>query len=132
MTDTAVPLPETEAVPDDGSMLTADQRRRVEALQVARQILENKPGLFAGSKLEPARSVVTDLTYLADWIINGPDSDDRVELLTGSGERVASISTRTGQWADTYGSPPVDDHDAAATVDDLGPYPDENNGPGNP
>lgn len=113
MTDTAVPLPELLVDP----LLTADQRRRVEALKVARQVLENKPGVFSGSKLEPARSVVVDLMTLADWIIDGPDSDDRVELLTGSGERVASISTRTGRWADTYGTPSVDDHDAAATAD---------------
>lgn len=90
--DTAVPLPDpaTDAVPDDGSMLTVDQRRRVEALQVARQILENKPGLFAGSKVEANRAVY-DLTYLGDWITDGPDNDDTVEIKTFGGETVAVV-----------------------------------------
>jgi len=90
--DTAVPLPDpaTDAVPDDGSMLTVDQRRRVEALQVARQILENKPGLFAGSKVAANRAVY-DLTYLGDWIIDGPDNDDTVEIKTFGGETVAVV-----------------------------------------
>ena len=76
MTDTAVPLPELPdyTEPGDGSILTTDQLRRVEALRVARQTLESKQGLFAGSKVESNRAVY-DLTYLADWIIDGPDTD---------------------------------------------------------
>lgn len=66
MTDTAVPLPETTTEP----ILTIDQRRRVEALQIARRILESKPGLFVGSKIEEGRRV-GDLTYLAEWILGG-------------------------------------------------------------
>ena len=114
MTDTAVPLPEpidTDAVQDD-QVLRPSQRRRVEALQAARQILEIKPGIFTGSKLEPARSVVVDLMTLADWIIDGPDRDnDTVDLMNGAGERVTSISTRPGQWADVS---PQTAHDASA------------------
>lgn len=83
--DTAVPFPEpvmhtfqaadTEAVPDDGSMLKADQRRRVEALQVARQVIETKSGFFAGSKIS-AQATIGDLTYLASWILDGSPVDD--------------------------------------------------------
>jgi hypothetical protein len=121
--DTAVPLPEPadQSVPDDGSFLTADQRRRVEALQVSRQILENKAGLFAGSKVEANRAVY-DLTYLADWIIDGPDSyaseDDTVDLVNGHGERVASISTRPGQWADVDQGATADLQAARSDADD--------------
>lgn len=85
--ETAVPMPERKigtvraaAVAVD-TKLTDDQLRRVEALQVARQTLENKPGLFAGSKVEANRAVY-DLTYLADWIIDGPDNDEPLSLET--------------------------------------------------
>jgi hypothetical protein len=75
--DTAVPLPEPvdlDAVLDYPN-LQPDQLRRVEALQVARQTLVSKAGLFGGSKVEANRAVY-DLTYLADWIIDGsPDYD---------------------------------------------------------
>lgn len=96
MTDTAVPLPElpdyTESA--DDTTFNLDQHRRVEALKVARSILENKPSPFAGTKVEAIRSV-GDLTYLADWIIAGPDTDleptDIVELRNGAGELVVRI-----------------------------------------
>jgi hypothetical protein len=107
--DTAVPLPELPdyTEPGDGDhVLTIDQLRRVEALKVARSILESKPGLFGGSKVEENRAVY-DLTYLADWIIDGPDRDDdeadTVDMVNGAGERVKSISTQTGLWE------PIDD-----------------------
>lgn len=153
MTDTAVPLPETEAeaVPDDGSMLTADQRRRVSALQIARDVLENKPALFAGAKVPEVRSV-GDLTYLADWIIDGTDTDAPLSLETSrdatnkayfdSGweavrREVLSLAEHEGaavavQWTHDH---PADGRliDGPDTLTaDLGPYPDENNGPGNP
>jgi hypothetical protein len=124
MTDTAVPLPElpdyTESA--DDQVLTLDQLRRIEALKVARSILENKPGLFAGSKVEANRAVY-DLTFLADWIIDGPDNnDDTVDLVNGAGETV-SVSSKPGVWRDidtgshdsTGGYPPED----AAADDDL-------------
>lgn len=92
MTDTAVPLPElpdyTESA--DDTTFNLDQHRRVEALKVARSILENKPSPFAGTKVEAIRSV-GDLTYLADWIIAGSSTDD-------AGERVVSVSSKPGVW----------------------------------
>lgn len=112
MNDTAVPLPELPdyTEPGDGSILTTDQLRRVEALRVARQTLESKPGLFAGSKVEANRAVY-DLTYLADWIIDGPDSyasedDFKVDLANGAGERV-----ETGSHDRSGGYPPEADAD---------------------
>lgn len=155
MTDTAVPLPETEteaeAVPDDGSMLTADQRRRVSALQIARDVLENKPALFAGAKVPEVRSV-GDLTYLADWIIDGTDTDAPLSLVMSrdaankayfdSGWEAArrealAVDERKGGRAavDWLRDHPADGRliDGPDTLTaDLGPYPDENNGPGNP
>lgn len=109
MNDTLPDIIDTDS-PADGATLRPSQLRRVEALKVARQILEIKPGIFTGSKLESARSVVVDLMTLADWILLGPDNSDPFDVLTVS------------HGADG-GFPPHDD---------LGPYPDENNGPGNP
>lgn len=84
MTDNAIPdfplLPAQRYRPEtidsdavqEGQILRPSQLRRVGALRVARSILENKPGVFSGSKVEANRAVY-DLTYLADWIISGPD-----------------------------------------------------------
>jgi hypothetical protein len=75
--DTAIPLPELidrDAVAE-GQTLRPAQLRRVEALQVARRMLESKGGMFGGSKVEENRAVY-DLTYLADWIIDGPSDFD--------------------------------------------------------
>jgi hypothetical protein len=97
--DTAVPMPErkTGTVPDPTTKLTDDQLRRIEALQIARQALEQRPGLFAGSKIEATSRVVFDLTYLADWIIDGPDATrdleptEYIDVLNGAGELVVRI-----------------------------------------
>lgn len=128
--DTAVPTPERKigtvrvaAVAVD-TKLTDDQLRRVEALQVARQTLENKPGLFAGSKVEANRAVY-DLTYLADWIIAGPADDEPSDATATEeelqsmnwarrqgyveGVRAAEMISRAGGDADKIGSLLVDD-----------------------
>lgn len=143
--DTAVPMPERKigtvrvaAVAVD-TKLTDDQLRRVEALQVARQTLENKPGLFAGSKVEANRAVY-DLTYLADWIIDGPAAyaDDEpsdatateAELQTMNwarrqgyveGVRAAELISRAGGDANKIGSLLVDD----IPPEPARPYPSE-------
>jgi hypothetical protein len=116
--DVAVPMPERKigtvraaAVAVD-TKLTDDQLRRVEALQVARQTLENKAGLFAGSKVEAHRAVY-DLTYLADWIIDGPGayaSEDVPEDAPTAAEQ-GYQQNRAGLWE------PIPNHDAAATAD---------------
>lgn len=103
MTDTAVPLPElpdyTESA--DDTTFNLDQHRRVEALKVARSILENKPSPFAGTKVEAIRSV-GDLTYLADWILAGSSTDteptDIVELRNAAGELMIRIPVATKDW----------------------------------
>jgi hypothetical protein len=92
-----------DAVPE-GQLFRPAQQRRVEALKIARQILEVKPGVFSGSKVEANRQVY-DLTYLADWIIAGPDetelTDDAPELMP---------SPSPDPWE------PID-HDAEATAE---------------
>ena len=50
-------------------VLTLDQLRRVEALQRARDVLANK-NVWSGTNV--AGFTVGDLTYLAEWITDGP------------------------------------------------------------
>jgi len=76
--DTALPFPteliDSDAVPE-GQILRPSQVRRAEALMIARKVLENRQALFAGSKLT-STSTIGDLTYLADWIVTGPQDFD--------------------------------------------------------
>lgn len=77
--DTAVPMPDPMEALRSGEVLypslQPDQLCRAEALTIARKILENRQSLFAGSKL-PSNSTIGDLTYLADWILTGPQDFD--------------------------------------------------------
>lgn len=86
---------EVEAMTDPDTVvepvLTLDQRRRVEALQVARHILENKPQMFAGAKIDPSRTVA-DLTDLGDWIIDGSKSLEPTQAVTGDQLRESDLT----------------------------------------
>ena len=90
---------EVEPMADPDSVveqvLTLDQRRRVEALQVARRILENKPGLFAGSKVETSRTVI-DLIDLGDWILDGSRTLAEVQTSTELRESDLTWGRRQG------------------------------------
>lgn len=148
MTDTEIELVDTDA-PADGAILRPSQLRRVEALKSARSVLENKAGLWTGSKVDEGRSVV-DMLTLADWILTGADPypsptqrDASNQLYFESGWE--AVRAEVMSLADNFDSRAavdwVREHPAkdrlipAYEADDGvadGPYPDENNGPGNP
>jgi hypothetical protein len=79
MTATAQGFPSIQVgLVDVRTKLSDEQLARVEALHVAREVLENKPGLFVGSKIDGTRSVY-DLISLAEWIEQGSSTFDTPE-----------------------------------------------------
>ena len=116
------------------SVLTLDQQRRVEALQQARSVLANK-NAWSGTNV--SGFTVGDLTYLAEWITDGPaDTDDygrgwkaaRLAVLTEADvahpaaavDWIADHETPPEPTMPTFTPPSQDaltDSDAAATAD---------------
>lgn len=120
--DTATDLIDTDA-PTEGSTLRPSQLRRVAALHEARKVLENKAGLFVGSKMGEGFGV-GDLTYVAGWIIDGPVPDER-----DTAEYVRAIPARPyPNEADTFNNPTQERYDDAATADLYAARSDANDG----
>lgn len=76
-------MTETETV------LTEDQRRRVEALKVARQTFASGGGVFGAGSVDRA---VSELIELAEWVLEGilPESVDAVESVEHGGRGAES------------------------------------------
>lgn len=113
MADTAIPMPDNanDTIPEQ-STLTHAQRQRVEALSVAKNIAIVGSGLWG--KNNAPQVTIGELTYLAEWILSGGDSDEdetpqeiEPETLPNGLERVATF--RPSEPAPGFGShDPID------------------------
>lgn len=101
MTDTAIPIPEAEPYVIQG--LTLEQTSRASALEVARNALVSRQGLFSGSNVNTWK--VTDLLMVADWVLQGANPD-AITMQLGQ-------TTESKEPFDWDANPSIGSHDPA-------------------